>query len=139
VDAVAYIVEKPVLHIHKSASPNPVPKEGELLYTLHVRNLGQEATEVVVTDTLPSNVAYVPHSATGNGSYRNGQVRWEIARLGPGEEKSLQFRVTPGSGSTIVNRRYAVFCAEGVRSVGEPVSTRVKGGGGIYLPLVLRQ
>lgn len=94
---------------------------------------------MVVTDTVPSNVTYVPNSAAGSGSYRNGEVRWEMARLGPGETRSLQFRVTPGSGLTILNRKYAVSCAEGVRSVGEPVSTRVKGGGGIYLPLVLRQ
>ncbi len=53
--AVAYVTNQPILRIMKSASPEPVKSGGELLYTIRVANLGQQATQVVVSDTLPSN------------------------------------------------------------------------------------
>ncbi len=55
VEAVAYITDDPVLQITKSASPDPVPYGEELLYKIHIANLGQQATELVVMDSLPAD------------------------------------------------------------------------------------
>ena len=49
----SYVTNDPVLQITKTASPDPVHIGTELVYTLRVTNLGQQATELVVTDTIP--------------------------------------------------------------------------------------
>jgi uncharacterized repeat protein (TIGR01451 family) len=139
INAVAYVTADPVLRIHKTASPDPLPKDGVLLYTIDVINLGQEATSLVVTDTLPSNAVYVTGSATDNGIHRNGQLRWQFQRLGSGAQETMQFEVTPSGGTEIANAAYAVTCAEGVWAFGEPVITKIAGTGQVYLPLVLRR
>ena len=68
------------------------------------------------------------------------EVRWEFNVLEPGESRTFQFQVTVNGGEEIVNDRYAVRCAEGVVAIGAPVVTQVssRGGGDVYLPLVLR-
>jgi uncharacterized repeat protein (TIGR01451 family) len=139
VSAVAYVTEKPVLQISKSASPDPVAQGGELAYTIKVINLGQQATDLVITDTVPSNAEVVPHSMTGGGLLEEDEIRWQVAVLGPGESHTFGFRMTVQSGDWVVNDRYAVRCAEGVVDIGAPVRTRVlKGSAGVYLPIVLR-
>jgi uncharacterized repeat protein (TIGR01451 family) len=140
VSAVAYVTEKPVLHIAKSASPDPVAKDGELAYTIHVLNTGQQATDLLITDTVPSNTEYVLGSATAGGQWVGGQVRWEIPVLGPGESRTFEFRVTVGSGSEVINDQYVVRCAEGVVGVGAPLVTPISraGAGDLYLPIVLK-
>jgi uncharacterized repeat protein (TIGR01451 family) len=133
VQAVAYITERPVLRITKSASPDPVEKGAELAYTIRVANLGQQASSLVITDAVPANTDYV----TG-GKLEGDQVKWETSVLEPGESRTFAFQVTVGSGPEVVNDRYAVRCAEGVVAVGAPVVTQITRGGGIYLPLILR-
>jgi uncharacterized repeat protein (TIGR01451 family) len=141
VEAVAYITDLPVLQISKSASPDPVPQNGELHYRISVVNLGQLATGLVITDAIPDNTTYVADSATAGGEYSavSDQVRWEIEFLEPGEMRSLGFDVTVAN-VDVINERYVATCAEGVVAVGEPVMTPIRGGEGgmIYLPLVLR-
>ncbi len=137
--AVAYVTNRPVLRITKSARPNPVTLGRELGYTLRVDNYGQQATGLVVTDVLPINTAYVPGSATGGGTLVGDRVRWTFPVLKPGESRSMSFRTTVLSGETVVNDAYAVRCAEGIFAAGPPVVTYVvRQGGRIYLPLVLR-
>jgi uncharacterized repeat protein (TIGR01451 family) len=140
VEAVAYITEKPVLQITKSASPNPVDPGTELAYTIRVVNRGQQATTLVITDTIPANTEIVTASITAGGELdeANGQIRWESDFLAPGKSHTFGFNVTVGGGYRVVNGYYIVRCAEGVVAEGEPVITRIVGGGAIYLPLVLR-
>jgi len=138
VRAVTYITERPELRIIKSASPDPVARDSELEYTIGVVNLGQQATSLVITDVIPANTQYVMGSATANGQLIGDQVRWEIPVLKPGESRTVTFRVKVGSGSEVVNGRYAVMCAEGVTAVGAPVVTRLTRGNVIYLPIVMR-
>ena len=136
IQAVAYVTEKPVLRITKSASPDPVEKGGTLGYTVRVINLGQQATGLVITDVIPANTEYVVGSG---GELVSDQVLWETPVLKPGESRVFAFQVTVGGGVEVLNDRYAVRCAEGVIAEGAPVATRVAGGGHfIYLPLVLR-
>jgi hypothetical protein len=84
---------------------------------------------------------YVPDSATGLGELVGDQVHWEIPVLKPGESHIFEFRVTVGGDSEVaINEQYAVRCAEGVVSVGAPVTTDIVRGGEkrIYLPLIMR-
>jgi uncharacterized repeat protein (TIGR01451 family) len=141
VDAVAYIAAQPVLAISKMASPDPVPVDGTLRYTIKLVNTGQEATSVVITDTLPGNVTYVPDSASDSGGFAGGQVRWSLPRLGAMSQKTLQFDVlVDGAGDRVRNAAYGVRTAEGVVALGQPVITPIEGGQflGVYLPLVMR-
>jgi uncharacterized repeat protein (TIGR01451 family) len=134
VNAVAYITEKPVLRITKTASPDPAKKDVPLLYTIRVVNLGQQATNLIITDTVPSNTDYL-----AGGNLLGDQVRWNVPVLKSGDSRTFTFQVTIGNGREIINDRYGVTCEQGISATGVPVITRVAGGGGkIYLPLVLR-
>lgn len=138
VHAVAYITERPELRITKSASPDPVNAGDPLAYTIRVANLGQQATQLVITDVVPANTSYIVGSATAGGQFVGDQVRWEVPVLKPGEIRTFGFQVTVRSVSKVTNDRYAVRCVEGVVDVGTPVITRV-GRRPTYLPLVLRK
>ena len=145
VEAVAYIGDKPVLRIAKSATPDELEEGDVLAYTLHVTNLGLRATGLVITDVLPLNTTYVPGSAAGNGVYKDGRMEWTIAALDFGKERAVSFQVIVASGTgvlstEVLNAYYGVTCAEGVSAVGTPVRTILTTGGAatIYLPLVLR-
>lgn len=137
VEAVAYIIDKPVLRISKRAEPDPVESGGELAYAIQVVNLGQQATDLVITDVVPINTDYVLGSASGGGYLIGDQVHWATAVLAPGESQDFSFRVRVGSGSQVVNDRYVVRCAEGVSAAGKPVITEIASQD-VYLPCVFR-
>ncbi len=139
VHAVAYITEQPVLRITKSASPDAVKRGEQLAYTIRVTNLGQQATNLVITDTVPANTTYLTDSATGGGELKGDRVRWEkVPSLAPGESRTFGFSVIVEGGTQVINDEYGVRCAEGILTMGAPVVTQVTGGGGIYLPVVMR-
>jgi uncharacterized repeat protein (TIGR01451 family) len=138
VTAVAYVTYEPVLEVTKRALRNTVKRGETLRYTVRVTNRGQQATELVVTDTLPLGTEYVPGSG---GKLVGDEVQWTASTLEPAESREFGFAVTvtQGSGVEVVNERYGVTCDEGVTALGEPVITKIGGGGRIYLPLVLQQ
>ena len=125
VTAVAYITDQPVLRLTKTAAPDPVEMGAELVYNLRLQNLGQQATGVVLTDTLPVNVAYVAGSATAGGQLVGDTLRWGFALLKPGETRSFTFKVRVLGGMFVINEKYRVSCAEGVWATGAPVITKV--------------
>ena len=135
VQAVAYVTDDPVLRITKSAFPDPVPYGAELLYTLHIANLGQQATELEMADVIPAGTSFVPYSASGNGQLVGNEVRADIPVLLAGEQQDLSFRVKVNTFPEVVNVDYWVTCSEGVTSLGEPLVTRVASPGSVYLPL----
>lgn len=137
VEAVAYITDNPVLEIRKSASPDPVFAGDELLYTIRVTNLGQQATELVVTDTIPVNGTYIAGSASSGGMLVGNQVRWQIPVLEAEETRTFFFRVKAGGGREIVNADYGVTSAEGATAIGTPVTTTIRGGI-LFLPVIRR-
>jgi len=144
VEAVAYITDEPVLEITKHASPDPVGKGQALRYIICVRNLGQPATHLVITDTIPANTTIVTGSITAGGQFdaASHQVQWELDSLDAGDSRTFEFQVTVGSGREVRNELYVARCAnEGDcdPAWGEPVITPIIGGGhDLYLPLVLR-
>ncbi|MGC8959368.1 MAG: hypothetical protein ACP5OO_06220 [Chloroflexia bacterium] len=137
VTAVAYVTDEPVLRLSKRATPDPVALGSELLYTLYLRNLGQRATGLVISDTLPAHTTYVPGSATRGGALVGDTVRWEWPEIAAAGTEAFSFRVLVHRGPYVRNAAYWARCAEGFLAYGEPVETRVLGGT-IYLPLLLR-
>jgi uncharacterized repeat protein (TIGR01451 family) len=137
ISTVAQVTTKPVLVISKRDSPDPVGLGEELVYTIRVQNLGQLASAVVVTDSLPANTAYVPGSATAGGQLVGNALEWFFPLLAPGEVREFSFTVQVLNGPQIVNDAYGVTCAEGITAHGEPVYTEVRQRY-IYLPLILR-
>lgn len=125
ISALAFITNQPVLTLSKSATPDPVELDGDLQYTLHVQNLGQQATVLVLTDTLPANTSYVPGSATAGGQLVGDQVHWMFPLLTPGETRDFTFHVKVLEGIGVLNDHYRVSSAEGVSATGAPVFTRV--------------
>ncbi len=137
--AVAYITDDPVLFISKVAAPDPVTIGSPLLYQVFVTNLGQKATQLVVTDTVPANTVYIDGSASSGGQLEAGVLKWELPVLDPQETLKLTFQVTVAGGEVIGNERYAVRCAEGVFAYGEPVYTNVRyPHRHMYMPIINR-
>jgi uncharacterized repeat protein (TIGR01451 family) len=97
------------LTISKSDSPDPVFVDALLTYTIQVGNLGpQAATEVVVTDELPSHVTFVSASASSGTCTRKGkQVTCNVGTLAADPTKANAITVTiqvrPTKVETIVN------------------------------------
>lgn len=138
VEAVAYVTEQPVLRISKSATPSKVEYGDELAYTIRVVNLGQPATQLVISDTIPGGTTYVPDSATGHGELAGDAVVWEFLGLDTESAREVSFRVVVEDGWEVVNDQYGVWCDEGIVAWGPPVTTEIAGTN-IYLPLVLKK
>lgn len=137
IQSVAYITDLPVLRITKTASPDPVRIGNDLFYAITVENLGQQASGLVVTDSIPVNTIYVDGSASGGGQLVGNQVRWTLPLLRAGETRTLTFRVTVLSGLSVTNASYGVTSAEGVSALGDPVVTAVRLSRQ-YLPFIAR-
>jgi uncharacterized repeat protein (TIGR01451 family) len=135
--AVAYITDDPVLFISKSATPDPVRSGAELEYTLHVSNVGVQATDLVITDVLPAGTQYVSGTATAGGQLVGNQIRWTFPVLAQNDGIEVSFRVQVGGFGNVVNSQYAVASAEGIIAFGPPVTTTVTFYR-LYLPLVRR-
>jgi uncharacterized repeat protein (TIGR01451 family) len=141
VQAVAYVTDKPVLRITKSDWPDPVQENGVLHYKIIVSNRGQQATKLVISDTVPANTTIITDSITAGGKFdaAGGLVQWASDFLAPGKSRAFEFHVTVEGGDEVVNERYGVRCAQGVAAQGEPVVTRItEGKKRIYLPVVMK-
>jgi uncharacterized repeat protein (TIGR01451 family) len=139
VTAVAYITDKPVLKISKVATPDPVLYNTALLYQVEVTNLGQQATSLVVTDTVPANTSFIPGTASSGGQLVDGVIRWNLPVIESGDTIHLTFQVKVLAGDEIINSSYAVRCNEGVSAYGERVVTKVRYlGRNVYLPIAFR-
>src|SRR5258707_6036644 len=61
------LCRSPILAISKADGPDPVAAGGNITYTISYSNTGnQNATGVVISDTIPANTSFV--SATGGGT-----------------------------------------------------------------------
>jgi uncharacterized repeat protein (TIGR01451 family) len=135
VEAPAYVTERPVLGINKVARFIPGDSGQQLQYTIQVNNRGQDATGLVVTDTIPAGATYVAGSANAGGQLVGDQVRWRFPVLASGDRRVFTFRVTVSGFGEIVNSDYAVRSAEGEWARGLPVAVQVQSGG-VFLPLI---
>jgi len=118
------IVSAPVIDLDKRVSPTGTVEPGDVLtYTLDWSSRGSlDATNVLVTDSIPADTTYVAASATGGAEFLVGGVyqateppdpadvaglRWSNAVLAIGETRTASFEVLIDDvvdiGSTIDN------------------------------------
>jgi uncharacterized repeat protein (TIGR01451 family) len=91
------------LTLTKSDSPDPLVVGGNLTYTIKVDNPGTlPATEVMVTDTLPSGVDFI--SATGGICQRNAQtVTCDLGQVDAGATATVTIVVKTKADGTLSN------------------------------------
>jgi uncharacterized repeat protein (TIGR01451 family) len=93
------------LSLSISASPNPDTVGSQLTYTITVTNNGpQDATNVTVTDALPSglNIQLILTSQ-GSSSSANGTVTATLGKLKEGATATVTIIVTPTTAGSITN------------------------------------
>ncbi|MDX1908157.1 MAG: T9SS-dependent M36 family metallopeptidase [Bacteroidia bacterium] len=72
----------PILYMEKTASPDRVPAGDTITYQLTITNYNPDVqTNLVVTDTLPTYVTYVPGSATCTAAESGGVLTLYIDSL----------------------------------------------------------
>ncbi len=108
--AELYLTEQPAsfadLSVNKTVS-NPTPANAtNITYTISVTNAAgstDNATGVVVQDTLPLGVTFV--SASGFGSYDSATGIWSVGSVPIGQTRTLNIvaNVTATSGASVVN------------------------------------
>ncbi len=92
--ASSLVGSSPVLTLAKTASQDPIPAGGQLVYTLVVGNTGDDdAHELAITDVLPANTSFV--AASDGGSFDSGSntVTWTFESLPAGASRSLTLTV----------------------------------------------
>jgi uncharacterized repeat protein (TIGR01451 family) len=107
------------LAVSKSDSPDPVEVGQTLTYSLQVRNNGPDgATNVVLTDTLPSAVTFGSvTSSQGSCSQASGVVTCNLGTLANGGLATVTVLVTPSAEGSITNS-VSVTSAESDPNVG---------------------
>ena len=93
------------LAIVKTATPNPVTEGTALTYSLVVTNNGPApATNVTVTDTLPSTVTYLQSTTTqGSCSEAGGSVTCLLGTMANGASATVTILTIPGQPGVISN------------------------------------
>jgi uncharacterized repeat protein (TIGR01451 family) len=91
--------------IVKTATPNPVTEGTPLTYTLAVTNNGPAtATNVIVTDTLPSVVTFLSSTTTqGTCSEAGGTVTCQLGSMANGANATVTILTIPGTPGVVSN------------------------------------
>lgn len=118
----------PALCIHKAAGPDPVGADEDLTYLIVFGNLGtDQATNVVITDTVPADTTFV--SASDGGTEAGGVVTWNVGTLLPGERRSVRLIVRVNdplsNGTTLTNATFGIDSTETPYVPGLPVTVTV--------------
>ena len=102
---ITAIVSSSDLGITKTASPNPIKQGNVLTYTLTVTNTGPtNATNVTVTDTLPSTVSYISATPSqGSCSQAGGTVTCLLGTMNSGGSATITILATAVTPSSAVN------------------------------------
>lgn len=123
-DLYTVTVIDPILSLSKVIDPDPPGSNREATYILTLLNKGSLATDLEVSDRVPSNATYVR-----GGTEANGIVTWTWPRLDTGASAQFTFTVYISDVMDIIltNDEYEACCAEGVCVSGEPLTSVVAG------------
>ena len=78
-----------------------VTKE-KVKYKVLVKNIGTlSAVDSIVTSVIPDGFKYVDNSASNNGTYDNGEIKWNIAKLDNNKSVELSYEAYAEAGSLI--------------------------------------
>ncbi len=117
----------PLLTLAKSVSPDSALPGHTITYTLAYANNGSTATNVILTDVLPSGVQYVANSGGANSMYDpNGNtVFWSLDTLAPGEmgQVTLQGTAPDDAPGTTVSNTATISCNENPSAVSSNSAT----------------
>ncbi|MDP9341544.1 MAG: hypothetical protein M3Q23_05430 [Actinomycetota bacterium] len=92
------------LSIAMARSPNPVVADSQLTYTLTVANAGGSgATNVVVTDPLPSPVIFTSATASQGSCSGTSTVSCALGSVASGGSATVTIKVTPIQSGTLSN------------------------------------
>lgn len=90
--------------VNQSDSPDPIAAGGLLTYTIAVTNNGpDDATGVVLTDTIPASTTFVSSSTSKGSCSGNPSITCNIGALANGETATVVIRVIPNNVGTITN------------------------------------
>ena len=113
-----YTAPKPVLTLAKSVTPASAVPGTVVTYTLQGKNTGYcTATNVTLTDQLPTGLSYVTGSAGSSSSYNatTGTLTWSLGTLASQSSYLVTFQATVSAtatdGSTIPNSA-TISCSE---------------------------
>ncbi|HEX9091330.1 MAG TPA: hypothetical protein VF831_07560, partial [Anaerolineales bacterium] len=119
-------VVDPILILSKSIYPDPPGSNNEVTYTLTVLNIGSKATELEITDVVPTGVDY-----RRGGTYTAGNrtVTWEIPELDTRESAQVTFTgfIADIADVVLLNGNYQVCSAEVACVPGTPVESLIVG------------
>ncbi|MDH3273605.1 MAG: DUF4347 domain-containing protein, partial [Gammaproteobacteria bacterium] len=90
----------PTITLSKSADVATAKPGDAITYTLTYGNSSVgDATNLVITDTIPANTTLVPASITGGGTESGGVITWNLGPLAAGQvNRTADFAVTVDAG-----------------------------------------
>ena len=90
----------PTITLSKSADVTTAEPGDTITYTLTYGNTGPgDATNLVITDTIPTNTTLVPGSISGGGTESGGVITWNLGPLLAGQiNRTVTFAVTVDAG-----------------------------------------
>ncbi|MCP5100373.1 MAG: DUF11 domain-containing protein, partial [Chloroflexi bacterium] len=136
-------VTSPVFAVSLDPNPDPIEAETTLItYTLTVNNSGDAtATNVLITNNIPSGTAYVANSASDGGSHSGGEVSWPATTIAPASSVVRTFQVSvtqPLVDGNSIGNNVNVQSAQGINVTNLGISEIVGGVKEIFLPLIMR-
>ncbi len=111
------------------SAPSTVIAGDQITYSIHLFNNGpNSAPKVRISDILPDGVVFV--SASGNGTFSNKQVFWDVTSLSVGESQDFTWIVMADEGLSegyqITNIASVISDNNDVAIVSKEVTTTVK-------------
>jgi uncharacterized repeat protein (TIGR01451 family) len=102
--AAAVVPTQADIRVIKKPSTRLVTVGQTMFFTIDVSNLGPDtATNVVVTDRLPSGLTFVGVSQITQGTYDRATGRWSVGTLAVGATARLRIQVRVTSAGSIAN------------------------------------
>ena len=116
-DSYSFMIESnplfPALTLQKSVNKLSVQEGETLTYTITYTNTGDaQATNIIITDNIPTNTIYIDNSTTGSYVYNNSTLTWTIDTLELGASGSVSFQVRINeeiAGIDLTDEKYALL------------------------------